>query len=141
MLVAQSHIYLHFTDKMSTLTQFPLEPRCEDYYFLDQALKDFEHGLDSVIRDHIDTPELDASFHEADAMPSSSSSGLLCSVNANSDNSRPQPAPSIKSHKLWFQVMALYLPVPQAGKMLSSKLIHYFSSHVVAFLHHLIMSL
>ena len=33
--VAHSHIYPGFTGKVSSLTQFPLEPGCEDYAFLD----------------------------------------------------------------------------------------------------------
>ena len=56
--IAQSHIYSGFTGYISTLTYFLLEPDCEDYSFLDQAVKDFEHGLDSVIMDSIDTSEM-----------------------------------------------------------------------------------
>ena len=40
--VACSHIYPGFTDKVSSLTHFPLEPGCEVYAFLDQAVADFE---------------------------------------------------------------------------------------------------
>ena len=40
--VAYSHIYPGFTGKVSSLTHFPLEPGCEDYSFLDQAVADFE---------------------------------------------------------------------------------------------------
>ena len=40
--VACSHIYPGFTGKVSSLTHFPLEPGCEDYAFLDQAVADFE---------------------------------------------------------------------------------------------------
>ena len=36
--VAHSHIYPGFTGKVSSLTCFPLEPRCEEYAFLDQAV-------------------------------------------------------------------------------------------------------
>ena len=39
--VANSHIYPGFTGKVSSLTHFPLEPECEDYAFLDQAVADF----------------------------------------------------------------------------------------------------
>ena len=42
--VACSHIYPGFTGKVSSLTHFPLEPGCEDYAFLDQAVVDFEQG-------------------------------------------------------------------------------------------------
>ena len=47
-LVIWSHIYTGFTDKVSMLTNFLLEPVCEQYSFLDQAVNDFEHGLDSI---------------------------------------------------------------------------------------------
>ena len=36
--VAHSHIYPRFMGKVSSLTQLPLEPGCEDYSFLDQAV-------------------------------------------------------------------------------------------------------
>ena len=51
--VAHSHIYPGFTGKVSSLTHFPLEPGCEDYSFLDQAVANFELGLDSIITDSI----------------------------------------------------------------------------------------
>ena len=41
LFVAHSHIYPGFTGKVSSLTHFPLEPGCEDYAFLDQAVVDF----------------------------------------------------------------------------------------------------
>ena len=75
--------------------------------------------------DSVHTPELDASFDDADVMPSWVFAGYLCSVGTIYDNSRLQLAPSIESHKLWCQAMALLLPVPEACTMLASKLIHY----------------
>ena len=66
--------------KVSTLIHFPLEPGCKDYSILDQTVKDFEHGLDSILTDSMSTPELDASFEEAEAVPFSVSSGFLCLV-------------------------------------------------------------
>ena len=66
-------------------------------------------------------------------MISSSSSRLLCSVNALSDNFKLHLAPRIKSHKLWCPARALLLPVPLVGKMSTFKLINYFSSHPEAF--------
>ena len=56
---------------MSSLTHFPLEPVCEDYCFLDQAVVDFEQGLDSILTDSIETLELDTSLDEPDAITSS----------------------------------------------------------------------
>ena len=73
---AQSHTYPVFTCKVSTLTQFTLELGCKNYSFLDQAVKDFEHGLDSILTDSVDALYLDASFNQADAMPSLVSSGF-----------------------------------------------------------------
>ena len=78
--IAQSHIYPGYMGKVSTLTHFPLEPSCEEHYFLDQVVKDFKHGLDSIIIDSIDTPELDAPIEEAGVMPSSVSSEFLHSI-------------------------------------------------------------
>ena len=132
--VACPHIYPGCTGKVSSLTHFPLEPGCEDYAFLDQAVADFKQGLDSILTDSLETPELDTSLDEHDAVTSSSvSSGFLCLVITLSDNSRPQLAPSIRTCKLWCQTRALLAPVSLATKMLASKLIHYFSSHPAAF--------
>ena len=42
-------------------------------------MADFEQGLDSILTDSLETPELDTSLDEPDAIPSSVSSGFLCS--------------------------------------------------------------
>ena len=132
--VAYSHIYPRFTGNVSSLTHFPLEPACEDYAFLVQAVADFEQGLDSILTDSLETLDLDTSLEEPDTVTSSSvSSGFLCLVSTLSDNSKPQLAPSIHTHKLWCQARALLAPVSLATKMSASKLIHYFSSHPAAF--------
>ena len=131
--VAHSHIYPGFTGKVSSLTHFPLEPGCEDYAFLDQAVADFKQGLDSILTDSLETLELDTSLKEPDAVTSSVSSGILCLVSTLSDNSKPQLAPSICTHKLRCLARALLAPVSLATKMSASKLIHYFSSHPAAF--------
>ena len=133
--VACSHICPGFTGKVSSLTHLTLELGCEDYSFLDQAMADFEQGLDSILTNSLETPELDASLDEPDAIPSSVSSRFLHLVNTLSDNSKLQLAPSIRSHKLWCQARALLapVPVPLATKMSASKLNHYFSSHPAAF--------
>ena len=79
--VAHSHIYPGFTGKVSSLTHFPLEPGCEDYAFLDQAVADFKQELDSILTDSLKTLELDTSPEKPDAVTSSSvSSGFLHSV-------------------------------------------------------------
>ena len=116
-----------------SLTHFPLEPGCEDYAFLDQAVADFEQGLDSILTDSLETTELDISLDEPDAITSSVSYGFLCSVSTLSDNSKLQLAPNIWTCKLWCQSRALLAPVSLATKMLASKLIWYFSSHPTAF--------
>ena len=118
---------------MSSLTHFPLEPGCEDYAFLDQAVADFKQGLDSILTDSLETPDLDTSLQESDAVTSSVSSRFLHSVSTVSDNSKLQLAPSICTCKLWCQARALLAPVSLATKMSASELIHYFSSHPAAF--------
>ena len=90
--VAHSHIYPGSTGKVSSLTHFPMEPGCEDYAFMDQAVANFKQGLDSILTDSLETPELDTSLEKPDAITSSVSSGFLCSVNTFSDNSMPQLA-------------------------------------------------
>ena len=110
--VAQLYIYPGFTGKLSTHTDFPAESGYEDYLCLDQAVANFECGLDSILTDSV---KPDVSFDEHDAMPSSASSRFLHLVSTISDNSKLLLAASIKSHKLWCQARVL-LPVPQAGK-------------------------
>ena len=56
--VAHSHIYTRFTGEVSSLNHFLLEPGCENYSFSDQAVAAFEQGLDSILTDSIETPEL-----------------------------------------------------------------------------------
>ena len=63
----ESQIYLRFTCKLSTLDHFLLELGYEDYSFLDQAVVESEHGLDSVFTDFIYTLEVDAFFKEPDS--------------------------------------------------------------------------
>ena len=100
---------------------------------MDQAVADFEQGLDSILTDSLKTPELDTSLDETDAITSSISSGFLHWVSILSDISKPQLAPSIRTHKLWCQSRALLAPVSLATKMSASKLICYFSSHPATF--------
>ena len=56
--------------KVSTLTHFPLEPGNKDNSFLDQGVADFEHGLDSIPTDSLETFEMDASFDEPNVVTS-----------------------------------------------------------------------
>ena len=93
--VASSHIYPGFTGKVSSLTYFPLEPGCENYSFLDQAVADLEQGLDFILTDSPKTPELDTSLDEPDVITSSVSSGFLHLVSTLSDTSKLQLAPTI----------------------------------------------
>ena len=73
--IAHSHIYPGFTGKVSTLTHCPIEPSCEDYCFLDQAMVDFEHGLILFSYTPLTCQNWSTSLKEADAIPSSVSSG------------------------------------------------------------------
>ena len=100
---------------------------------MDQAVADFEQGLDSILTDLLKTLELDTSLEEPNAVTSSVSSGFLCLVSTLSDNSKLQLAPSIRTRKLWYQTRALLAHVSLATKILASKLICYFSSHPAAF--------
>ena len=74
--VDHSDFYLGFTGKVSSLTHFPLEVGCEDYAFFDQAIADFEEGLDSILTNSPETLELDTSLDEPDVITSSVSSGF-----------------------------------------------------------------
>ena len=62
--------------------------------FLDQAVADFEQGLDSILTDSLETPEMDTYLDEPDVITSLVSYGFLHSVSTLSDNSNPQLAPS-----------------------------------------------
>ena len=70
--------------KMSSLTQFPLEPGCGDYSSLGQAVADFEQGLDFILSDSTETLELDTSLDEPDAITVSSGFLHLVSTALNS---------------------------------------------------------
>ena len=59
---------------VSTVVHFPLTLGYEEYTFIDQAVKKFEHCLDSIIMDSIKTPDLDASFDK----PYATASSLYC---------------------------------------------------------------
>ena len=122
-----------FIDEVSILTHFFLESGYKDYSFLNQVVADFELWF---------------SFHPhwlqhntstwcilwwAWCCDFSVSPGFLHWVTKISDNSKPQLAPSIKSHELRCQNRELILPVPVAGKMSASELIYYFSSHPATF--------
>ena len=48
--------------KVATVTHLPLDPCCQNFFFLDQAVKDFEYGLDSILTDSVNMQELEVSF-------------------------------------------------------------------------------
>ena len=98
--VAHSHIYSEFMGKMSSLNHFPLEPGCESYSYLDQAVADVEQGLDFFLTDSMETLEFDTYLNEPDVITSSFSSGFLYSVSTVFDTSKPLLALSISSCKL-----------------------------------------
>ena len=63
---------------------------------MDKAVADFEQGLDSILTDPLEAPELDTSLDEPDVFTSSSVPyGFLHFVSTLSDNSKLQLAPSI----------------------------------------------
>ena len=41
--------------KVSALTVFLLQPGAKDYTFLDQAMEEFRHGLDSIFMNSVKT--------------------------------------------------------------------------------------
>ena len=132
--VANSHINPGFTGKVSSLTHFPLEPGCDNYAFLDQAVADFKEGLDSILTYSLETLELDTSLEEPDA--------IFCLQSVLGFSTQLVPFLIIVSCslllafeliKLWCQARALLAPVSLATKISASKLIHYFSSHRTAF--------
>ena len=98
-----NHIHPGFMGKLPTLSLWNQDVRIT--LFLE-----FEHHVDSVLMDSVGTPELDASFDEADDVLFSLFK--LSTLSIISDNSRLQVVPIIKSHQLWFQAGALLLPVP-----------------------------
>ena len=57
-------------------------------------------SLDLILKDSMNTPELDASFDEADTGSCSVSPGFLCLISTVFGMSRPQPAPGTISCKL-----------------------------------------
>ena len=50
-IIAHSYIYPGFMDKVSPLTHLPHEAGCKNYSILDQAVAEFEHGLNSILID------------------------------------------------------------------------------------------
>ena len=85
-LIVQPPIYPGFTEKVSALTHFPLEPGCEDYSFWTKLSKTLSMVLILSSQDSMETPELDVSFDETDAISSLVSSGFTCLVTTHSDN-------------------------------------------------------
>ena len=67
------------------------------YSFLDQTVANFKQGLDSILTNSLETPELDTSLDETDAITSSVSSGFLHMISTLSENSKSQLSPSIRS--------------------------------------------
>ena len=85
--------------KVPTLIHIPLGSGCEDYSFWIKHLRTLSMVLipSSLTAG---TPELEASFDEADTRPSSVFSGFLCSISTNSDMSKLHLPHSIKSQIL-----------------------------------------
>ena len=75
--IVQSQISPRFMGKVSSLAHFLLKLGCEDYTFFYQAVKEFEHGLNSILMDSVETQEINSFTDEPDAIISSISSGFL----------------------------------------------------------------
>ena len=82
--------------------------------------------------DFSETLELDASFAETVAVLSSFHTGYLYLVSTTYHISKLQLAQASNVVNDGSRLGSLPLPVPLAGKMSASNLIHYFSSHPVA---------
>ena len=67
-ILSFDHTYPSFIGKMPTLVNFLHELDCEDFTCLDQVVDNFEYGLDSILMDSVETPELDTYFGEPDAI-------------------------------------------------------------------------
>ena len=81
MFCAQSQVYTRFTGEVSTLDHHsPCELTCEVHIFLDQAMQEFIHTLDSIIMGPNETLESDAFFDQHDSIASLVCSGFLHSV-------------------------------------------------------------
>ena len=108
---------LGFTGKVSSLTHFPLEPGLWGLLFsgpghgwLWTRLRFYPHQFpwDTRIGCFLGWAWCHSIF---------SLFWFLCLVSTLSDNSKPQLAPSIRSHKLWCQARALLAPAPLATKI------------------------
>ena len=66
--VAHSHIYPGFTDKVSSLTHFPLEPGW-GLFLCGSAVADFEQGLNSILTDSLEMPEFNWTLPQMSLMP------------------------------------------------------------------------
>ena len=105
----------------------------------EEVVEEFNHDLESILMDSINIRFQGFHQHtrtgcilsELDAIYSSTSSGFLNYISNLFDSSKLQSVPSIKFCKLRCQVRALIIPLALAGRMLASKLFHYFSSHPV----------
>ena len=94
------HAFILVSRYGAIINPFPLESGCEDYSFLEEAVADFEKGLDSILTDSVETPELCALFEEPDVVTSLVPSGFVHFDSTNSDTSKLQLAPSIIFCKL-----------------------------------------
>ena len=139
--IARLHIYPGLTSKVSTLAHFQLEPGCEDYSFLGQAVENL-----GMIRILFSQP---LSTHENWMHPLMKLVPylikFLCLVSTVYDTSRLQLAPSLKSCMLWCQARVLLC---FSCRQVKCQLLSYFVTFLVIQLHlhsgllcHQIMSL
>ena len=88
---------------MSSSICFRLELGCEIFTFLDQAVKEFEPGLDCILTDSNKTAELGATFKEHDATNFFSLFKVPMLSKYLPENSKLQLATSTKFDNLWYQ--------------------------------------
>ena len=115
---------------MLTIAYLPLEQEFKDYSGLDQAVADFEFGLNSILTDSVKTVDLDASIDEHDTMPSSSvSSGFLCLVYTLLIIIKCSLILTLIHINCGARLGCYYCLYSLVGKISDSKLICYFFSH------------
>ena len=127
--IAWLQVYSRFMGKVSTLAHSLLELGCQYYSFLDQAMEEVEHGLDSTFM--IPSRILNW-MHPFMSLILMSLPLFHCLISILSDSLKLKLVPSIQSCKLWCQARTLLISISLAGKMLASKFIHYFSSYTTA---------
>ena len=93
-------------------------------------MEEYKHGLDFIFTDSVETPECVVSF---DVLYHVASSQFLCSVSIFSDSSKLSWLLALNLTRYGARVGHYFWHVSLAGKMSTSKLTQYISSHTALF--------